>query len=194
MFVTDYGVVSRLPESASQGAKASLHGTEYTFYTGGVGWVADIKIPQFSGLEDAYDKPEIAEARILPKDFGEVDLFPRHNLVVGDSCFFKDCYWVVNASLHWEYVSRCLAEDVDPTENNGGTTDYYAIPEGANTCNDIIELKDMRFWRGEAFKALWALGERSERASDGSASEVRELNKVKYYVDRRLAQIVGRTK
>jgi len=45
----------------------------------------------------------------------------------------------------------------------------------------------MPFWRGEAFKALYALEERARRSADTSSSEERELNKVIYYCKRRLA-------
>lgn len=58
-----------------------------------------------------------------------------------------------------------------------------------STLNDLIEFKRMPFWRGEAFKALYALEERAQRSADASASEERELNKVIYYCNRRLAQI-----
>ena len=57
------------------------------------------------------------------------------------------------------------------------------------TLNDLIEHKDMRFWRGDAFKALYALDERAAKANDGSTTEVRELNKVIYYCQRRLDAI-----
>lgn len=77
------------------------------------------------------------------------------------------------------------------SENNGGKTDYYNIPEKASTLNDLIEYKDMRFWRGEVFKAIYALDERAERAGNETSSEVRELNKILYYVQRRLEKVNG---
>ncbi len=77
----------------------------------------------------------------------------------------------------------------EESRNNGGETDCYSVPKGAKTLNDIIEHKNMPFWRGEAFKALYALEERANRSSDGSSSEVRELNKVIYYCHRRLAAL-----
>lgn len=77
------------------------------------------------------------------------------------------------------------------SENNGGKTDCYNIPEEARTLNDLIEYKDMRFWRGEVFKAVYALDERAKRAGNETSSEVRELNKILYYVQRRLEKVNG---
>jgi hypothetical protein len=71
-------------------------------------------------------------------------------------------------------------------KNNGGATSYYDVPKNSKTLNDLIEHKNMAFWRGEAFKALYALEERATRSNDASSSEERELNKVIYYCNRRL--------
>lgn len=71
--------------------------------------------------------------------------------------------------------------------DNGGKTSCYDVPKDAETLNDLIEHKDMRFWRGEAFKALYAIDERASRSDN--ASEGRELNKVIYYAKRRLEVI-----
>jgi len=83
---------------------------------------------------------------------------------------------------------ECTEKRQATSTNKGGKTDYYALPPESEepTLNDLIEYKDMPFWRGEAFKALYALEERANRAKDGSASEERELNKVIYYCNRRL--------
>ena len=72
-------------------------------------------------------------------------------------------------------------------KNNGGTTSYYDIPKGATTLNDLIEHKSMPFWKGEMFKAIYALEDRAIRATDGSSSLERELNKIIYYAQRALA-------
>jgi len=89
-------------------------------------------------------------------------------------------------SIHeWAAQNRQLAK---PTSfNNGGQTNYYDLPPESQqpTINDLIEHKKMPFWRGEAFKALYALEERASRSKDSSSSEVRELNKVIYYMERR---------
>jgi hypothetical protein len=99
-------------------------------------------------------------------------------------------------------------------ENNGGKTNYYDLPGPSveliedvirlndhlpcellakeihalfpNTINDLIEHKDMRFWRGEIFKASYGLDGRIEK---NGGSELRELNKMVYYVNRRLKML-----
>lgn len=78
-------------------------------------------------------------------------------------------------------------------KNNGGRTGYYDLPFKPckrfkqPTINDLIEHQDMRFWQGEIFKASYAIKERSKR--DTNANERRELNKIKYYTERRLAEL-----
>jgi hypothetical protein len=74
------------------------------------------------------------------------------------------------------------------SHNNGGTTDYYAIPKGAKTLNDLIEHKGMTFAQGEIFKAIFAFNERATRATDGSSSKLREANKILYYAQRLVNQ------
>jgi len=80
----------------------------------------------------------------------------------------------------------------DRSENNGGATDYYDLPPVLSerpTLEDLIEYKDMRHWRGEAFKALYALEERAARSNDSNSSEIREIYKVIYFCNRRLAML-----
>jgi hypothetical protein len=68
--------------------------------------------------------------------------------------------------------------------SEAATAVYEAFPQ---TLNDLIEFKGMLFWRGDAFKALYAIEERA--AKGGASSEERELNKVIYYCNRRLAML-----
>jgi hypothetical protein len=65
-------------------------------------------------------------------------------------------------------------------QNNGGRTDYYDVPAGAETLADLIEHKDMPFWRGEIFKACYRIGGKD------NTTEIRELNKIIYNATRRL--------
>jgi len=65
-----------------------------------------------------------------------------------------------------------------PIVSNGGATSYYDIPAGASQLNDIIEHKEMGFARGEAFKALYRLGEK-----DAISTEY-DLNKIEFFVNR----------
>jgi hypothetical protein len=68
-------------------------------------------------------------------------------------------------------------------QNNGGKTDYYDVPAGAETLADLIEYKDMAFWRGEIFKACYRIGGKD------NTTEIRELNKIIYNANRRLRAI-----
>ncbi len=69
------------------------------------------------------------------------------------------------------------------SKNNGGSTSYYDVPEGAETLDDLIEFKSMSFGRGNIFKAAYRLGEK------GSTTEVYDLNKIIYYANRRLDEL-----
>lgn len=68
-------------------------------------------------------------------------------------------------------------------QNNGGSTSYYDVPEGAETLDDLIEFKGMSFGRGNIFKATYRLGEK------GNTTEIYDLNKIIYYANRRLAEL-----
>jgi hypothetical protein len=61
-------------------------------------------------------------------------------------------------------------------KNNGGETDYYKVPEGANTLQDLIEYKNMNFALGNIFKACYRLGEKVDKEYD--------LNKIIYFAER----------
>lgn len=72
----------------------------------------------------------------------------------------------------------CLVEE---DTNNGGTTDYYAVPAGAKTLNDLIEYKEMPFWLGNIFKACYRLGDTNR------VTKLYDLNKIVYYAKRGIA-------
>jgi hypothetical protein len=83
----------------------------------------------------------------------------------------------------------------DRTQNNGGKTSYYDVPSDANTLNDLVEYKQMYPFQYEIFKASYALKERATRATDGTSSLERELNKIIYYAERGKALLArGRLK
>lgn len=67
------------------------------------------------------------------------------------------------------------------SKNNGGSTDYYDIPEGAKTLNDLMEHKEMLHGVGDAFKALYRLHDKD--------TPERNLNKVIYYAQRELDRL-----
>jgi hypothetical protein len=66
------------------------------------------------------------------------------------------------------------------SKNNGGSTDYYKLPEGATELNDLIEYKNMPFWLGNIFKACWRFGEKPV------ATKEYDLNKIIYFAGRGL--------
>ena len=204
---SDYGEVTEFPQAAKFGATCTKDGVQYVrrLYRG---WVAFEQNPFLNGSDASSSKNT---------DFGGVAFLPSTG-EHGDTCWYKgDKYkfywggvcWVkesatkVFSGLEDAYDGPILETDwkkvpppykvQDTAQNNGGSTSYYDIPEGAKTLNDLIEHKDMRFWQGECMKAIYALTDRAARATDGSSSEERELNKIIYYANRGLAQL-GREK
>ena len=71
----------------------------------------------------------------------------------------------------------------DDSHNNGGNTDYYAIPAGATMLQDIIEHRNMNFAVGNIFKACYRLGEKSGQ------DVIRDLNKIIWFAERKKARI-----
>jgi hypothetical protein len=108
--------------------------------------------------------------------------------------YYSTCY----SQLHRDYYSGDLAtvefweteaedaadgdqkEEPSPkqTASSGGSTDYYDLPEGAVTLNDLIEDKGMSFARGNCFKALYRLGNKQ------GVDHLYDLNKIIYFAER----------
>lgn len=116
------------------------------------------------GEWESSRKPEFYE--VARKDTGEISLLYAGNEVK------------YTRSVGW-YVM----DETASTKNNGGSTDYYKLPAGATELNDLIEAKNMPFWRGNIFKAAYRLGEKDV------ATEEYDLNKIIYFANRRLAMI-----
>jgi hypothetical protein len=55
------------------------------------------------------------------------------------------------------------------------------------TLNDLIEFKEMKPWQHEVMKACYAI---NERAKKNGGSELREINKIIYYAQRRKNQLL----
>lgn len=72
------------------------------------------------------------------------------------------------------------------TENNGGDTDYYRLPETAKKPNsmiqDLIEYKEMNFAVGNMFKATY-------RLSSDDHDTVRDLHKIIWFANREINRI-----
>ena len=78
------------------------------------------------------------------------------------------------------------ALDGDPTypkSSNGGSTDYYRLPEGATELGDLIEAQDMNFNVGNIFKAAYRLGKK--QGNDITY----DLNKIMWFVQRELDRL-----
>ena len=67
--------------------------------------------------------------------------------------------------------------------SDGGPSEYYDFPKGAETLNDIIEFKEMSFAQGNIFKAAYRMG-----TKEGIDLEY-DLNKIIYYANRMLDRL-----
>ena len=68
------------------------------------------------------------------------------------------------------------------SDNRGGSTDYYKLPEGATDLQDLIEYRGMNFAVGNIFKAAYMLGIKSD-------DTVRDLNKIVWFAKREINRI-----
>lgn len=66
--------------------------------------------------------------------------------------------------------------------NNGGSTNYYELPQDASELQDLIEHKKMSFSQGNIFKATY-------RLNDKHADITYDLNKIIWFANRLLKQI-----
>lgn len=74
--------------------------------------------------------------------------------------------------------------EIEESHNNGGDTDYYKIPTGAEYCQDIIESREMNFSQGNILKAAFCFN--IER---GASDYKRDLNKIIWFANRELDRI-----
>ena len=73
----------------------------------------------------------------------------------------------------------------EDSDNNGGSTDYYELPEGATELQDLIEHKNMNFAIANCFKALY-------RLDDPEHDTIRDLNKIIWFAEREKKRIGGK--
>ncbi len=66
------------------------------------------------------------------------------------------------------------------SDNNGGSTDYYDIPEGALDLQDLIEHKNMSFSMANIFKACYRFGEKDPD------KKLYDLNKIVWFANREI--------
>ena len=72
----------------------------------------------------------------------------------------------------------------DP-DNNGGSTEYYELPENATELQDLIEHKKMNFSMGNCFKAIY-------RIDDPEHDTIRDLNKIIWFANREILRLGGK--
>ncbi|WP_422048081.1 hypothetical protein [Shimia sp.] len=69
------------------------------------------------------------------------------------------------------------------TVSDGGSSDYYKLPEDITDLQDLIEHQEMNFAMGNIFKAAWRLGKKA--GNDASY----DLKKIIWFAERELARI-----
>lgn len=78
-----------------------------------------------------------------------------------------------------------IANNYGKANNNGGASDWYALPKNANTLQDLIEYRNMNGSVKDIFKACYRLGIKTE-------DELRDLNKMAYYSLREIGRTTNR--
>ncbi len=91
----------------------------------------------------------------------------------------------INQIPKWEGLMGTLdSAKTEYLEVPGGSTpSQYRLPEGAEELQDLIEYRDMNFAIGNIFKACYRMGTCSH------SDKVRDLNKIKWFVDREFKRI-----
>ena len=67
--------------------------------------------------------------------------------------------------------------------SDGGTTDYYNLPEDVKDLQDLIEYKEMNFSIGNIFKACYRYGQKN------SIDAAYDLRKMIWFAERELKRI-----
>lgn len=65
--------------------------------------------------------------------------------------------------------------------NDGGSSDYYKLPEGSSELQDLIEHKNMNFAIANIFKACYRYGDKNDL--------MYELNKMRWFIDRETSRV-----
>lgn len=77
-----------------------------------------------------------------------------------------------------------MNEQEKKIKSDGYATDYYDLPEGAKTLNDLIEYREMPFAIGNIFKACFRMGQKE------GVDELYDLNKIIYFAEQRKAWVL----
>lgn len=97
---------------------------------------------------------------------------------LGSHGFFVDNSYYLTAEevIHFEEKGK----------SDGGSTNYYQLPEGATELFDLINHRNMNFAVGNIFKACYRMGEK-----DGINNEY-DLRKIVYMAKQELKRIGGK--
>lgn len=90
----------------------------------------------------------------------------------------------------WIEMERKMDEERNTADNNGGSTDYYKLKREWKEAQDIIEDRKMNFAQGNIFKVAFTFNVGQHDAS----TEVRELNKIIWFAQRRLNELAQNKK
>ena len=68
--------------------------------------------------------------------------------------------------------------------NDGGSAEYYELPEGVTELQDLIEYRNMNFAVATIFKAAYRM------EADGHHSDpLRDMRKVKWFAEREIKRL-----
>ena len=82
-------------------------------------------------------------------------------------------------------IKNAVNKKKGESDNNGGSTDYYKIPNDYTDLQDKIEGDDFNFSQGNILKSAWTLG---KGRHEGTGYE-RELNKIIFFAQRELDRL-----
>ena len=110
--------------------------------------------------------------------------------------FVADSIWIGNDKVRSLSITPGSASPVNPPETSSGGDNDYWIAEITNPkrltpykaeCEDLIELFQMSFQEGEAFKALWRNGQMRIGNGKPGDSHLRNAEKVAHFGSRMVA-------
>ena len=96
---------------------------------------------------------------------------------VCDNCHILDEY----VKEVYEVFTNDRFNGAEQEQNSGGSTpSQYGLPHGAIDLQDLIEHREMGFSLGNIFKACYRYGKKNDN--------LYELNKMKWFIDRLIAE------
>lgn len=84
-----------------------------------------------------------------------------------------------------DYAKGEPENSVTKEQNNGGSSDWYKLPDNANTLQDLIEHRNMNGSIKDIFKACYRAGIKEE-------DTLRDANKMAYYALREVGRLTNR--